>query len=208
MKESHDINANGPRDIDQTPVANRVRSRRAFKHAVAVVSLYAIFFTIFFSPVLLTGKLLAPGDGVNFAAPFFYAERTLWQPLLWGGYPQAADPPVMTFSPVAWLFHALAHSFNAFVVAAYVIAASTAYGYVNRLTRSRLAAAVGGLVYGAGGFILAHQGHVSMIHTVAWVPLIFWSLEELRGKASARWFVAGVAAVAACGLEGHFQIFP
>jgi hypothetical protein len=172
------------------------------------VSLYALFFAVFFSPVLLTGKLLAPGDGVNFAAPFFYAERTLWQPLLWGGYPQAADPPVMTFSPVAWLFHKLFHSFNAFVVAAYVIAASAAYGYVNRLTRSRLAAAVGGLVYGAGGFIVAHQGHVSMIHTVAWVPLIFWSLEELRRAVSARWFVAGVASVAACGLAGHFQIFP
>jgi hypothetical protein len=198
MKESHDIGAG----------ARGSRSRRALAHAVVVVSLYAIFFAVFFSPVLFDGKLLAPGDGVNFAAPFFYAERTLWQPLLWGGYPQAADPPVMTFSPVAWLFHALFHSFNAFVVAAYVIAASTAYGYVNRLTRSRLAAAVGGLVYGAGGFLVAHQGHVSMIHTVAWVPLVFWSLEELRRAASARWFVACVASVAACGLEGHFQIFP
>ncbi|MFN2480239.1 MAG: hypothetical protein ABR554_01975, partial [Pyrinomonadaceae bacterium] len=206
MRESHDIYADTR--ADQQPGAEGVNPRRALAHASAVVSLYALFFAIFFSPVLLTGKLLAPGDGVNFAAPFFYAERTLWQPLLWGGYPQAADPPVMTFSPVAWLFHALFHSFNAFVVSAYVIAASTTYGYVNRLTRSRLAAAVGGLVYGAGGFLMAHQGHVSMIHTVAWVPLIFWSLEELRRGASARWFIAGAAAVAACGLEGHFQIFP
>jgi hypothetical protein len=206
MKESLNEDAAAP--AEQTPGADGSHARRALAHAAVVVSLYAIFFTAFFSPVLFSGKLLAPGDGVNFAAPFFYAERTLWQPLLWGGYPQAADPPTMTFSPVAWLFHALFHSFNAFVVAAYVIAASTAYGYVNRLTRSRLAAAVGGLVYGAGGFIVAHQGHVSMIHTVAWVPLVFWSLEELRHKASARWFVAGVASVASCGLAGHFQIFP
>jgi hypothetical protein len=206
MRESH--NADAEARADEPQGAEGSRSRRALAHAAAVVALYALFFTIFFSPVLLTRRLLAPGDGVNFAAPFFYAERTLWQPLLWGGYPQAADPPVMTFSPVAWLFHALFHSFNAFVVAAYVIAASTAYGYVLRLTRSRLAACVGGLVYGAGGFIVAHQGHVSMIHTLAWVPLIFWSLEELRGGAAARWFAAGVASVAACGLAGHFQIFP
>jgi hypothetical protein len=180
---------------------------RAFVHAVAVVAFYSVIFTIFFSPALFTGKLLAPGDGSNFHVPFFYAGRTLWQPLLWGGYPLAADPQAMTWYPLALLFSLVPRSYNAFVVSAYVLASAFAYGYVRSLTRSVFASLAGGLVYGMSAFLVAQLGHLSLVHTAAWVPAIFWSLEELRRRESAFWFAASALAVACAGLAGHFQIY-
>lgn len=175
--------------------------------ATVVVAFYALFFTLFFAPVLAAGKLLAPGDGLNFHVPFFYAGRTLWQPLLWGGYPLAADPQVMTWYPVAALFSLVPRSYNAFVVSAYVIAAAGAHGYARALTRSGFAGLVCGLTYSLSGFMLAQQGHLSLVHTAAWAPLIFWSLEELRRTESARWYLVTGLSVACCGLAGHLQVF-
>jgi hypothetical protein len=184
----------------------RLRVRSSLLHVVAVVAFYSVVFMIYFSPALFSARLLAPGDGYNFHAPFFYAGRTLWQPLLWGGYPLAADPQTMAWYPVALIF-ALARSFNAFVVSAYVIAACTAYGYAHALTRSRFAALVAGLVYGMSGFLVAQVGHVSLVHTAAFAPAIFLTLEELRRRVSAFRFAACAASVACAGLAGHFQIF-
>src|SRR5712692_5013325 len=55
--------------------------------------------------------------------------------------------------------------------------------------------------------MMAHLIHSVIIHTAAWIPLILWSLETLRNKSSARWFVIGSLAVAMSFLGGHGQIF-
>ncbi|MFN2597941.1 MAG: YfhO family protein [Pyrinomonadaceae bacterium] len=187
-----------PHDNDAPP--------RALAHAAAVVALYALAFTVFFSPVIFSAKLLAPGDGFNFHAPFFYFGRHLWTPLLWGGYPLDADPQTMAWYPPRALF-SLLRSYNAFVVSAYALAASTSYAYAHALTRSRFASLVAGLTYGMSGCLVAQVGHVSLVHTAAFAPAIFWSLENLRRRASALWFAACAASVACAGLAGHFQIF-
>jgi hypothetical protein len=185
----------------------RTQTRAVILHVVSVVAFYSIVFTLFFSPVLFSTNILAPGDGFNFHAPFFYAGRTLWQPLLWGGYPLAADPQAMTWYPVALLFTLVPRGYDAFVVSAYVLASAFAYGYAYRLTRSTFASLAGGLVYGMCGFLVAQLGHVSLVHTAAFAPAVLWSLEELRRRASPLWFAASAASVACAGLAGHFQIF-
>jgi hypothetical protein len=196
-----------PRTVAPEPSTRERARTRAIVHVVAVVAFYSVVFTIFFSPALFAGKLLAPGDGSNFHAPFYYAGRTLWQPLLWGGYPLAADPQAMTWYPLALLFSLVPRSYNAFVVSAYVLAGALSYGYTRSLTRSTFASLAGGLIYGMSAFLVAQLGHVSLVHTAAWAPAIFWSLEELRRRASAFWFAAGTLAVGCAGLAGHFQIY-
>jgi len=180
---------------------------RPLPHALAVLVFYSLAFTVFFLPVILSGQLLAPGDGFNFHVPFYRIGQPLWQPLLWGGYPLAADPQAMAWYPVSAIFSLVPRSYNLFLIAAYVLAASFAYGYLYSITRSRVAGLVCGLVYGMSGFMLAQLGHASLVHTAAWVPLIFWALEELRRSPSARWFVVGALATACGGLAGHLQIF-
>jgi hypothetical protein len=176
-------------------------------HFLLVLLVFCIIYTLFFSPILFSKKLLAPGDGIVQSVPAFYSPRTLWTPLLLSGFPVAADVTPQTWYPVSVLFSLIPDSWNAFVVSAYVLASIFSYGYVYTLTKSRLAAMTSGIIYGMSGFMMAHLGHTSMIHTAAWMPLLIWTLEKLRHKSNFFWLVTGVCAVACSFLAGHPQIF-
>src|SRR5438552_17149257 len=107
-------------------------------HAGLVLAGYSLLYTLFFAPVLFTGRLLAPGDASDLSLPHYLVPHTLWTPLLFAGFPAMADPQVMTWYPPAVLLSGVPGSFNAFVVSAYVLASCFTYGYVYRLTTSRL----------------------------------------------------------------------
>src|SRR5512139_1484814 len=98
-------------------------------HVAAVLCCYALLFAVFFSPVLLRGDLLAPGDGLIFWLPLFLRPRTWWTPLIFSGFPVAAEPTLQTYYPLSWSLAQLA-AWNAFIVSAYVIGAAGTYAYV------------------------------------------------------------------------------
>ena len=176
-------------------------------HIFLVLLFFSILYTLFFSPVLFSNRLLAPGDGITQSVPAFYSPRTLWTPLLLSGFPIAADVTPQTWYPISLLFSLIPNSWNAFVVSAYVLASSFSYGYVYTVTNSRLAGLVTGIIYGMSGFMMAHLGHTTMIHTALWIPLLIWALEKLRHNFSSGWLALGVFAVSFCFLGGHPQIF-
>lgn len=179
----------------------------ATRHALFVLLCYTLLFILFFSPALLSGSVIGPLDGVLYHQPYFYSKKVLWDTLLLSGFPMMADPQVMTWYPPAFLFSYLTCSYNLFVISAYVLASSFAYGYVYTLTESRLAALASGIIYGMSGFMVAQLDHASIIHSAAWLPLIIWSLEMLRRRISGAWLVIGSIAVACNNLAGHSQIF-
>ncbi|MGI9107918.1 MAG: YfhO family protein [Pyrinomonadaceae bacterium] len=186
--------------------------KRALLHGLLVIFFYSLLFIVYFAPVLFSADLLAPGDGILYFLPNFYAKRALWDASLWGGFPAVGDSQLMMWYPPAPLF-SLLKSWNAFLLSAYVLAASFTYAYVFALTRSRFAAMVGGIVYGMSGFFIAHLGHASLIHAAAWLPLFLLSLEQLargrerRGEFSSFWYAVGALSVACGALAGHPQIF-
>jgi hypothetical protein len=204
--------------------------KRALLHAAVVLLGYTLLFVLFFAPVLFSDYLLAPGDGILYFLPNFYARRVWWDASVWGGFPAVGDSQLMLWYPPAILF-SLLKSWNAFLLSAYVLAAGFTYAYVYALTRSRFAATVGGICYGMSGFIIAHLGHAALVHAAAWLPLFILSLEMLaarsagesaaqgvgesaaqgagdsRGRFSSFWFAIGTLAVACCALAGHPQIF-
>ena len=174
-------------------------------HVLKVFLLFSTIYIIFFSPAIFFDKLLAPGDGTTQSIPAFYSPRILWTDLLYSGFPAAADPTVQHWYPLS-LFSAIFDSWNFLVLSAYILASCFTYGYVYKITQAKFAAAVSGLIYGMSGFMMAHLGHTSMIHSAAWLPLIIWSLEELRCKFTIGWFLAGAGAIACSILAGHPQI--
>ncbi len=184
---------------------------RAARHALPVLLFYSLLFTLFFSPVLFRGSYLAPGggrlgDALLYHLTYFESPKLFWDGLLGLGLPMTADPQVMAWYPPSMLLSLVPGGWNLFVLAAYVMAACFAYGYVHALTESRLAGFVAGAVYGMSGFMMAHQGHTTIIHVAAWLPLLVWSLEMLRRKVSRGWLAAACAAVACCVLAGHLQM--
>jgi hypothetical protein len=180
------------------------------RHALWVVLFYTSLFIVFFSPAFLNGTLLTPGgDGINVYLPNFYARKVLWDNLLLSGFPMLADPQVMAWYPPALFFSMFDGnwSWNVFILLAYIAASCFMYGYVYRLTESRLAGLVSGIIFGLSGYMISHLSHTVIIHAAAWIPLILWSFEELRRRWSAGWFLAGVLAVTFSFLGGHTQIF-
>jgi hypothetical protein len=161
---------------------------------------------ILFSPVLLSGKFLAPGDASSYSLPMFYSARSPWTPFMFSGFPRMADPQAMTWYPLALLFRWLPQGWNVFILSAYVLATAFVFGYVSRLTQSLLAGAVSGLTFGMSGFMIIRASHVQILHCSAWLPLLIWSLEELRTRASLGWLAAGALAMASLALGGHPQI--
>lgn len=157
-------------------------SKRAWLHALAVLAAYTLLIVLFFAPVLFSDYLLAPGDGILYFLPNFYARRVLWDASVWGGFPAVGDSQLMMWYPPALVF-SLVKSWNAFLLSAYVLAASFTYAYAYALTRSRFAAALGGVCYGMCGFVVAHLGHAALIHAAAWLPLFILSLEKLARRA-------------------------
>ncbi len=178
-------------------------------HAFLVLLGFALLYTLFFAPVLFSARLLAPGDGIIYFLPNFAAPHVFWDTTIWGGFPAVGDAQLMLWYPPALLFSLCgAAGYQPFLLAAYVLASSFTYGYLYTLTRSRLAATLGGCVYGLCAVMIAHVGHAALVHTAAWLPLVIWSLAELqRREFRRRWFVSAALAVACAALAGHPQIF-
>src|SRR5947209_14271243 len=181
------------------------------RHCLFVLLFYSLLFTIFFSPVIFHGSLLAPGgarlgDGLLSHLAYYLSPKISWDPLLSCGFPMIADSQAMSWYPPALLLSLVPGTWNIFVISAYVMAACFTYGYVYMLTKSRVAAAVSGTTYSMCGFMFAHLGHTAMIHSAVWLPLIIWSLEMLRRKTSRFWLATACVAVACCVFAGHLQI--
>lgn len=175
-------------------------------HTLWVLTFFSILYTIFFSPVLFSNRLLSPGDAWLYYLPAFYSSRTLWTNLILSGFPLAADPQIQTWYPISFFFSLIFHSWNAFVISAYLLASSFTYGYVFTITKSRFASLVSGIIYGMSGFMVGHLGHTSIIHAAMWMPLSIWALEKLRHKFSPLWLTLGTLAVCCSILSGHPQI--
>jgi hypothetical protein len=168
---------------------------------------FAVFYMCFFSPVLFSGKVLAPpADGVLYYYPHYHAPVQLWDPLLMTGYPAMADPQLMSWYPLALLLRYIPGSWNAFVLLAYFLASWFMYLFVRRVTGNDLAGLVSGLILGLCGFMNAHLGHVTMIHTAVWIPAALFCLERLADSLEWRWMALGGLSVGACVLAGHPQI--
>jgi len=167
---------------------------------------FTVLFVLFFSPIIFTGYLLAPNDGLNYSLPNFYSPRTLWTNQLFSGYPAAADPQAQTWYPLAFLFSLFPNSWNAYMISAYVLSACFMFGYVWTATQSRMAGLIAGIGYSMSGFMIGRLGQVPLIHAAVWLPLIFWVIEKTRQTPSAGWTAIGSLAIACSFLGGHTQI--
>jgi hypothetical protein len=174
---------------------------------IIAVIFYPLFYTLFFSPVLLSGKLLAPNDGIIQSLPAFYSPKTLWTDRIFGGFPIAADPQNMTWYPIAMLLSLFGNSWNCFVISAYVLASIFTFGFVYTLTSSRMAGLAAGIILGTSGFFMAHLAHTNLIHSAAWLSGILYFIEKMKLQRQYRFFFAVSGATAMCMLAGHPQTF-
>ena len=180
-------------------------------HYILSFLFFIILYILFFSPVILQGKIFLVGSDHSLQnLPNFLVPKVLWTDALQGGFPAAADPQIASWYPLShllqWLIPSPGIAWNLFVISAYIIASFFSYGYIHTITQSPLAAWCGGIIYGMSGFMISHIEHTNMIHGAAWLPLSLWALEKLRHKINKLWFFLGVISISLNILAGHPQI--
>ena len=185
---------------------DRLTIRGEARAFLAGLAMFSLFYGTFFLRSLLSGNYIAPSDSFDFGVADYLSSPALWSDGIWSGYPVAADPQALTWYPPLRLFRALGIDWNLFLISAYVIASSTSFLLVRRVTRSALAGAFSGIVCGFNALAIGYLTNFNQIHAFAWVPLVLYGLQLIREGLHRSGAAVGAAAVALMFLAGHPQI--
>jgi hypothetical protein len=199
------------------PSSGRPPNRRA--DTLALLALTALI-ALFFWKMIFTSLIVARGDLFTYFYPYReYAASALrqgrlplWNPYLFMGAPLIANSQVGFFYPfnllTSWLEVTRAVNLN--IVAHVWIASVGAYVFARRrLGASILAAWLGGVSFGLGGYLGAQVEHFNQLQALAWLPWLWLAYESAAGVTQARGRVSGGLLVglivALMLLAGHTQ---
>ena len=206
-EHDYDENCEDPRKHVVSERPRRSDGDVFYKIPVALcASVIYFFFSYFFSGPYSLRDLIS---FLTVCILFFSLPVQLWNNCVFSGYSVYAATECQVLYPPRLIFNMLAEplGFSLFVIYAYVTAACYTYGYLFRLTKRVAASLFAGFVFSLSGFMTYHLPNTSMIHCGSYLPLLIWSLEELRRGFSRFWFLVGIFAVAMSFLAGHPQIF-
>ncbi len=181
----------------------RVGDAAAFGGALLV---YSFFYLGFFVQSLWGANEIAPGDALDFGLATFLSRTVVWTDAMYSGYPIIADPQALSWYPVFQLMRALGFSWTLFEIAGYVIASTTAFLLIRRVTGSVIAGFFSGIVFGFSGIMLAHINHFNQVHAAAWLPLVVYGLLLIRTDHYRQGAAVGAFALALMWSAGHPQL--
>ena len=144
-------------------------------------------------------QLLGGGDSYTAGLPskLFATSFSAWNPDVQLGEFSFANTQFQPFYAPGLVVMALLPNtlgFNVFILGHYAMAGFFFYLWMRQVGRGREAAIFGGLSFLAGGFLVAHKGHQSMVTTAIWLPLLL--LFAARHAATGRGREAAGAGVA------------
>lgn len=199
------------------------RNGTGYRLDLLTLALLAALTAGFFWQVLFVPGMTMPvggGDMASFMYPVYSfvaralaaGELPLWNPYLYLGMPFAADVQTALFYPPNWpvflLLPRLGYTaLELFVIAHYVVGAATAYALARELAIPRLGAIAAGIVFAFSGFAVAHLGHVNMLATVVWLPLVMLLARRAVRRTSLGYGVLAALVVGLTFLAGHPQLF-
>lgn len=181
--------------------------RPPIAHAAVVAGGFTLLALWVCGQAILHGRVLAESDLFEQYLPTFLSPALTWSSFEFSGVPAYADPESGAVYPVRWLFSHSPAAWNLFVASAFVLAGAFAYAYAYFHTRSVRAALLGGVAFVLSEAVVERVVHVNILHAIAWVPLIFLSIDAmLVSRRWPAWIAAGAFAGACCILAGHPQI--
>lgn len=163
-----------------------------------------------------SGRHVIPWDAAAHFYPQFVflsdalhaGESPFWNPHVFAGHPQIADPQSLIFSPVFFTLAALikSPSMGAFGAAVFAHLALGGVGiifYARDRGWSEPAALIAALAFAFGGAAIWRVQHVGQVMSVAWLPLALWAWARALDRMSFGWgALAGLlAALMALGRD-------
>lgn len=179
---------------------------REVRAAAGALLFFALFYCAFFYQSFIGTNFIAPSDSLDFGVAAYLSAPALWTDAMYSGYPIAADPQSLTWYPILHLARGLGLDWNIFLISAYILASTTMFVLVRRMTGSVLAGVFAGFAYGFSGVMLGHIGHFNQIHAAAWVPLALYGLHLIREGQHRGGAAVGSMAFALMWLAGHPQV--
>jgi hypothetical protein len=172
---------------------------------------------VLFGPAVVSGRLLAPGDGSWYFLPLYGLAARIWESgavPVWNQYAFSGSPLLAVggagvFYPpnLAFLLLPDFTAYNLLVVLNFALAGTGAFLLARRLCHDDVAAAVAGIAFGLSGFMFGHLAHSSMSAAAAWLPWAFLGFELLRTRVTPARLTLAAGALAFTALAGHFQVF-
>ncbi|MDY7078654.1 MAG: YfhO family protein [Chloroflexota bacterium] len=135
----------------------------------------------------------------------------LWNPYLFSGIPFIANPQPALFYPPTWLalLMPVTRAFGWIIVLHVWLAGVGMYAWLRSEGASPAGALVGGAVFAFSGyfFVRVYAGHLGVITTEAWLPLVLWVHRRAVMQRSWKLAVLGGLPVGLSILAGHSASF-
>jgi hypothetical protein len=147
----------------------------------------------------LSGQYVMPYDAIdeNYPTLFFvgqslrHGQMPWWNPYIFAGFPQIADPQALMFSPlITGLMMAFAdptpHSLDLIVLLHILLGGIGMFGLLRMLGLSLPAAILGAIITMGGGAAPARLEHTALIISTTTLPWVAWALLALCRRPSLR----------------------
>jgi hypothetical protein len=135
----------------------------------------------------------------------------LWNPYLFSGVPFVANPQPALFYPPTWLalLTPVTRAFSWIIVLHLWIAGVGMYAWLRSEGASVVGALLGGATFAFSGyvFVRVYAGHLGVITTGAWLPMILWAYRCAVARRSWKLAVVGGLPVGLSILAGHTATF-
>lgn len=192
---------------------------KTYKYIFSILFILIITLVVFYNPIFRNlGTIQWDAKEVHLYNLIFSSSTwnqknilPLWNPYIFNGFPQIADPQVAIFYPVNFLI-ALITVFSAKIlmyqiVLHYFLAGLFMFLLVKYIFKDYLIGLFAAIAYMFSGFMVGHASHVGMQNTATWLPLIFLITLLLIKKKKFIFSILLGLALAFSFLAGHFQTF-
>lgn len=138
-------------------------------------------------------------------------ELPLWNPYLFSGLPFIANPQPAMFYPPTWLALLMpaTKALGVIIVLHIWLAGAGMYIWLHSEGASVIGALFGGVVFTFSGyfFVRVYAGHLGVITTGAWLPLLLWIYRHIAKQRSWKLAVLGGLPLGLSILAGHTASF-
>lgn len=181
--------------------------------------LLSILLVILFLPILFTSSKISGnyGDVYLHYYPLKYLSSEhivtgkipLWNPYIFAGQPQMANPQSAVFYPFSTLFYLLPLpvAFNYFIVLHFFLAGLFMYILLSYLKQPHTSSMLGSIAYTFSSFLIfkVPAGHPVALSGYVWLPLVILAIEQIRISSKPAWTAFPAVVLMFQFLSGHIQ---
>jgi hypothetical protein len=183
------------------------------KSLLCVIVLSLLPFVVFWRITTL-GQNPVAGDVITYYYPaqYFINQQIkqgvlpLWNDQMFSGTPLFATSSSLYAVNLLFLFLPAWVSIGYTLLLHLSLAGVFTYLYTRALGIGHKGAFVAGLTFMFCSFTVAHAGHLNIVRTVPWLPLILWAVERWRQRLERKYIGVGALATGFMLLGGHPQL--